>query len=114
MTTFAEELHALRKERHITQEQLAKEMNVSRTAISNWENGKALPDIDTIKRLSQVMHYNFFTVADLDTKGNTTETSSEVTDTISEVSAEEASATQKIPLPTTIGNDGCMSPVVRV
>lgn len=97
MTTFAEELNALRKERHITQEQLAKEMNVSRTAISNWENGKALPDIDTIKRLSQVMHYNFFTVADLDTKGNTTETSSEVTDTISEVYAEEASATQKIP-----------------
>lgn len=36
MTTFAEELNALRKERHITQEQLAKEMNVSRTAISNW------------------------------------------------------------------------------
>lgn len=50
--TFAEELAALRKERHITQEQLANEMNVSRTTISRWEMGKALPDIETVKRLS--------------------------------------------------------------
>ena len=62
MQTFAQQLNAIRKERHITQEQLAQEMNVSRTTISRWESGKALPDIETIKRLSQVLNYNFFTV----------------------------------------------------
>ncbi len=62
MQTFAEQLNAMRKERHITQEQLAQELNVSRTTISRWESGKVLPDIETIKQLSQVLNYNFFTV----------------------------------------------------
>lgn len=65
MQTFAEQLNAARKERHITQEQLAQELNVSRTTISRWESGKVLPDIETIKRLSQVLNCNFFTVAGL-------------------------------------------------
>ena len=60
MQTFAQQLNELRKERHITQEQLAQEMNVSRTTISRWEKGIMIPDIDTIKRLSQVLNYNFF------------------------------------------------------
>lgn len=59
MTTFAEELIAARRERRITQEQLAQEMNVSRAAIAHWESGRFIPDWDTIKRLSQVLNYNF-------------------------------------------------------
>ncbi|MBQ3156063.1 MAG: helix-turn-helix transcriptional regulator [Clostridia bacterium] len=39
MQTFAEQLNAVRKEHHITQEQLAQELNVSRTTISRWESG---------------------------------------------------------------------------
>ncbi len=65
MQTFAEQLNAVRKERHITQEQLAQELSVSRTTISRWESGKVLPDIETIKHLSQVLNYNFFTVEGL-------------------------------------------------
>ena len=65
MQTFAQQLHAIRRERHITQEQLAQELNVSRTTVSRWESGKTLPDIETIKRLSQVLSYNFFTVEGL-------------------------------------------------
>ena len=65
MQTFAEQLNAMRKERHITQEQLAQELNVSRTTISRWESGKVLPDIETIKHLSQVLNYNFFAVEGL-------------------------------------------------
>ena len=65
MQTFAQQLSALRKERGVTQEQLAQELNVSRTTISRWESGKVLPDIESIKRLSQVLNYNFFTVEGL-------------------------------------------------
>lgn len=65
MQHFAEQLSAVRKERHITQEQLAQEMNVSRTTISRWEKGLMMPDIDTIKQLSKVLNYNFFTVEGL-------------------------------------------------
>ncbi len=65
MQTFAEQLNAMRKERHITQEQLAQELSVSRTTISRWESGKVLPDIETIKHLSRVLNYNFFAVEGL-------------------------------------------------
>jgi len=59
MPTFAEDLNRVRRERHITQEQLAHEVNVSRQTISHWENGRAVPDIDTIKHLSRVLEHNF-------------------------------------------------------
>ena len=62
MPTFAEKLHEVRKARDFTQDQLAKEMNVSRQTISHWENGRAVPDIDTVKHLSQVLDYNFLAV----------------------------------------------------
>ena len=42
MPTFAEKLHEVRKARDFTQDQLAKEMNVSRQTISHWENGGSL------------------------------------------------------------------------
>lgn len=37
--SFAENLKMIRKERHVTQEQLAELLNVSRQAISKWESG---------------------------------------------------------------------------
>ena len=60
MKTFTEQLNTLRKERHLTQEQLAQELNVSRTTISRWENGTVLPDIETIKHLFSYLGFNFF------------------------------------------------------
>ena len=59
MKTFSEQLLAARKASGMTQEQLAEQMNVSRPMISHWETGRTMPDLDTIKRLSQVLNYNF-------------------------------------------------------
>lgn len=49
---FHLKLQALRKERGITQEELAEAIFVSRTAISKWESGKGYPSIDSLKELS--------------------------------------------------------------
>lgn len=38
----------------LTQEQVAQEVMVSRQTISNWENGKSLPDILSIMKLSDL------------------------------------------------------------
>lgn len=62
MPTFAENLHKIRRERGVTQEQLSQEMNVSRQTISHWENGRAVPDVDTIRQLSQILNYDFLAV----------------------------------------------------
>ena len=42
----------LRNEKNISQNELSEEMHVTRQAISNWENGKAIPDSDILLLLS--------------------------------------------------------------
>lgn len=51
-----EQLKTLRKDRGLTQEQLAQELNVSRQAISNWENNKNLPDLEMVVTISQLFN----------------------------------------------------------
>lgn len=46
-------LKDLRKERNITQEQLAEEMNVSRRTVSRWETGSNMPDLDILIDISE-------------------------------------------------------------
>lgn len=52
-----EKLQELRKNRGLTQEELAEALYVSRTAISKWESGRGYPSIDSLKELS-----NYFSV----------------------------------------------------
>ncbi|MFB9768575.1 helix-turn-helix domain-containing protein [Lactiplantibacillus modestisalitolerans] len=49
---FSEKLQRLRTGKGLTQEQLAKQLYVSRTAISKWESGKGYPNIDSLKSIS--------------------------------------------------------------
>ena len=55
---FNEKLQELRKSRGMTQEELAEELYVSRTAVSKWESGRGYPSIDSLKDISK-----FFSVS---------------------------------------------------
>lgn len=48
-----------REEAGLTQEQVAEAVMVSRQTISNWENGKSLPDIISIIKLSTLYKISF-------------------------------------------------------
>lgn len=48
-----EKLRKLRKERNLTQEQLAEKLNVSRQAITKWETSEAIPDIENLRQISK-------------------------------------------------------------
>ncbi len=50
---FYEKITRLRKERGLSQESLAAELNVSRQAVSKWETGDAMPDVDKIVSLAE-------------------------------------------------------------
>lgn len=58
MPTFEQRLAEARRERGITQGQLAEAMNVSRQTVSHWENGRVKPDDETMKRLSEYLNLN--------------------------------------------------------
>ena len=49
---FSEKLQKLRKQKNLTQEELADLLFVSRTAISKWESGRGYPSIDSLKTIS--------------------------------------------------------------
>lgn len=58
MMEFSNKLQELRKQKGLTQEELAEKLYVSRTAISKWESGRGYPNIDSLKAISK-----FFSVS---------------------------------------------------
>ena len=50
---FHEKLQELRKQKGLTQEELAESLFVSRTAISKWESGRGYPNIDSLKAIAK-------------------------------------------------------------
>lgn len=50
---FNEKMQDLRKSKGLTQEELANDLYVSRTAISKWESGRGYPSIDSLKVISK-------------------------------------------------------------
>lgn len=49
---FSKKLQELRKQKGLTQEELARALYVSRTAISKWESGRGYPGIDSLKAIA--------------------------------------------------------------
>lgn len=47
-----EKLQQLRKEKGLTQEELAAALYVSRTAVSKWESGRGTPNIDSLRAIA--------------------------------------------------------------
>lgn len=51
---FGNQIKNIRKKESLTQEQFAIKLNVSRQAVSNWENNKNLPDIGMLILMSNI------------------------------------------------------------
>ena len=51
--SFGENLRTIRRERGLTQEQLAEMLEVSRQAVSKWEAGSGYPEADKLARLAK-------------------------------------------------------------
>jgi len=51
--TFGERLYELRKNKNISQEELAELLDVSRQSISKWENDKAYPEMTRLLFMSE-------------------------------------------------------------
>ena len=54
--SFAENLKQLRNEKQLSQEELAEILDVSRQAISKWEQGIGYPEVEKLLLLSSKLH----------------------------------------------------------
>ena len=53
MAEISKNIKKFRKESEMTQQELAEKLNVTRQAVSNWENGKTQPDIDMLQNIAE-------------------------------------------------------------
>lgn len=56
---IAKNLVQLRKSHRLTQQELAEKLNYSDKAISRWEHGQTLPDIETLSRVCELYGVKF-------------------------------------------------------
>ena len=58
MSKFAENLKTLRIEKNLTQYDLANKLNITKAAISNYENGRRFPDYETLELIADYFNVN--------------------------------------------------------
>lgn len=73
MSDFGDNLQFYRKQKEMTQEQLAEQLEVSRQTISKWESGTSYPEMDKILQLCDL----FSCSMDILMRGNAAETQME-------------------------------------
>lgn len=53
---FGQKIKEIRKQNALTQEQFAYQLNVTRQAVSNWENNRNLPDLELLIMMADIFH----------------------------------------------------------
>ena len=53
--TLGEMINSLRKEKNMTQNDLAEKMNVTDKAVSTWERNLSCPDVNSIPKLAEIL-----------------------------------------------------------
>lgn len=67
---IGQEIARLRKERNMTQLQLADLMNVTDKAVSKWERGLSYPSFKTIQKLADVLEVPLEDLIDIESEEN--------------------------------------------
>lgn len=55
MSNIGKTIKKIRAEKGLTQEQLAEQLHVTRQAVSNWEQEKTQPDVETLTTMAEVL-----------------------------------------------------------
>ena len=68
--SMGEIISALRKERNMTQRELAEKMSVTDKAVSKWERGLSCPDVSSLPDLAEALGVPVETLLDAAPKGD--------------------------------------------
>ena len=80
--SFAENLKQIRKEKGFSQEELAEIMNVSRQAVSKWEQGIGYPEVEKLLLLSSKLNISLDSLISAEIAQNNNSENQKVTGTI--------------------------------
>ena len=69
MKQIGNTIREYRMAQNLTQEELGKELHVTKQAVSKWETGRTLPDVETLRRLSDVLSIDLSVLLDGSLKG---------------------------------------------
>lgn len=67
---FKDNLFQLRRMKHLTQEELAEKVGVTRQALAKWEAGETMPDLDKSKLLADLLEVSLDDLANYEPKAN--------------------------------------------
>ena len=70
MASIGEQIIAARKAKGMTQDELSQALNISRSAVSQWERGRRMPDAGTLLKLSAILDYRFTGEAEMPPEGD--------------------------------------------
>lgn len=76
---FCEKLLNLRKNNNMSQEQLADKLGVSRQAVSKWESGSSIPDMEKMMQLCKILNCSLDDLVDDGATGNMKQIESKLT-----------------------------------
>ena len=62
MNAIDKNIRKLRKERKLSQEQLAERLHVTRQAVSSWETGKNQPDIEMLEAIAKAFDTDLYKI----------------------------------------------------
>ena len=93
-TKIGEFLKELRKEKNLTQEQLAEQLNVSNRSVSRWETGRNMPDIGLLVEIAEL--YDVSIPEIIDGKRRSEKMNEEVKETALKLSDYAETINQKI------------------
>ncbi|MBE6881480.1 MAG: helix-turn-helix domain-containing protein [Ruminococcaceae bacterium] len=80
--SFAENLKQLRKEKQLSQEELAEILDVSRQAVSKWEQGTGYPEVEKLLLLSSKLNISLDSLMETEIAQNSNTPKKNVTGTI--------------------------------
>ena len=79
---MGDKLRALRREKKLTQEQLAEYLHVSSQAVSKWETGASCPDLDMVLRLAAFYQVSTDELLDFDRRRIDAEVDALITESV--------------------------------
>lgn len=82
MSTFGNNLRALRKSRGYSQAAFAKEIGSNQVTLSSWEVGSRIPSLSVIKGIADTFHVPLSSLIPMDTTGNEEDADRELLDLI--------------------------------